>query len=162
MSRRVVFLLLALFSWPAYSHEDRALPIGQDGTLQGLPGKWGPVKVHIESGSSGFSEVLISSPRFKTKLNNCLIRLIPSPSSDYVHASASWYHDLRQLPPYVSLNFYSSSYDPKVLNNEGVTVVLSLEDGKVLMGFRTWDPWWGPKRGKRVEVPSQCSSWAFW
>jgi len=163
--RKVVALIVALtIASPVFGHVDTLLPIAADGTLQRIPAEWGPVKLSLRfspSGPNPVSEVVITSPRFKAQLNQCILRLIQTPSIRHVRASGSWYHDdLDRLPPYVSLDFYSESYDPSELNNDVVTVVISLRDGSIVMGFRHWDRWWAPARSKRIEVPSSCASWA--
>jgi hypothetical protein len=160
---RILALIVLAMAAPALAHQDTLFEIKPNGTLHGIPAKWGPVKLTLRfspSGSRRIDEVVISSPRFRTRLNPCLLRLMPSSSKDHVRARGSWYHDPAGLPPYVSLDFYASASGAEQLAGESVTVVISLEDGRIVMGLRSLDPWWGPIQGKRVAAPGTCSSWA--
>jgi hypothetical protein len=62
------------------------------------------------------------------------------------------------MPPYLSLTFYTKpeSTQPP----EFYSVTISLLDGHILMGQRTWDPWWGSWRGKVIDPADKCSDWS--
>jgi hypothetical protein len=158
-----IIVAIAIFSAcsVASAHEDRILPIRSDGTIGDLPATFGQVRVDIaRSGrDSRVTSVQLSSPRFRVRLNPCVLRKLDHVV--HVQASGSWYHnDLQRHPPYISLTFYTGQYDQHRFDNDSYAVTFSLIDGRLLSGMRTWDPWWGNWRGQYISPANKCSHWA--
>lgn len=156
----LLFMVLSFLPMTARAHQDRILPISADGTLTDLPAEYGPVRLHIERSARDTREVrkiVLSSPKFRTSLNPCLIDLLGDIA--HVEADGSWYHDTDTLPAYVSLTFYSRPYEPKGTDNQSYSVTYSLADGRLLMGGRTWNPLIGAQRGRVIQPADKCSHW---
>jgi hypothetical protein len=159
MEKFTLVLLLCFLPVVAFAHEERILPIKPDGTVTGLPQRFGAVRVQISRSRlqpKSISGVAVTSSRFNIRLNSCVTDKLQGVVS--VEASGSWYHDLKRMPPYLSLTFYTKpeSTQPP----EFYSVTISLVDGHILMGQRTWDPWWGSWRGKVIEPADKCSDWS--
>jgi len=162
MLKLVAALALCMVSSTALAHEDTFLPIGQDGTLGNLPSSFGPLKVLVGRSSStthSIESVLLTSGKFRTKLNPCVLAKFGSISN--VKAWGSWYHNLKQLPPYVSIVFYASNgYDSNRPDNDFYAITFSLVDGRILMAERASHNWWGSWRGVPIRPPGKCSGWS--
>ena len=157
MGKYIASLIVLVLSSAAIAHEDQPLLIGVDGEISGLPPQFSPVKVEITrkaNDSAALASVVLSSPRFRIRLNQCVLRRLVNVQR--VEASASWYHDLERSPPYISFSFHSS---PAQLNPEFYAVTFSLVDGRILSGQRARDPWWGSWRGRVVDPADKCGHW---
>lgn len=160
MMKRVAIVLLGFLPGMAFAHQDRILPIKPDGTLADLPAEYGPVRISIVRSRDNASEVrqvVLSSPKFRVSLNQCVIDLLGNVT--HVEASGSWYHKPGRLPPYVSLDFYSDPYDPGSRDNQYSSVTYSLVDGRILMGTRMWKPLIGRPQGRIIDPADKCSQW---
>ncbi len=154
-------MLLWFLAGVALAHEDRILPILADGTLDGLPADYGPVRVAVfraPADPTTLTRVRLTSPRFSVSLNSCVLTKLRGIT--YIQASGSWYHERAQggLPAYVSLTFYSH-FDPGRAINEHYSVTFSLIDGRILVGGRAWDPLIGPWRMQHINPADKCSHW---
>jgi|SRR5690554_2686291 hypothetical protein len=162
MRKFFALLVLSVLPSTALAHKDRVLPIQSDGTLAAIPSHYGPVKVEIKRSKDDAKEVtgvVVSSPRFRTSLNQCVIRKLDNVIQ--VSASGSWYHNLNDQPPYFTLSFYSSRNDPRGENNEYYSVTFSLLDGQVLSGFRSRVNIFGDWRGRYIYPADRCSHWRW-
>ena len=160
MRKFIAALVFCSLSISAAAHEDRILSIKADGTIDSLPAVYGVVKVRIDRSPinpSVITGVGISSPSFNVRLSSCVTNKLKSITR--VEASGSWYHDLSRMPPYVSLNFYTDDFDSKSPTSDYYSVTFSLTDGKILMGQRAWDPWWGAWRGELAKPADKCTGW---
>ena len=158
--KALLLMMLSLLPVTAWAHQDRILPISADGTLNDLPAEYGPIRIHIERSASDTREIrkiILSSPKFRTALNQCLIDLLGDIA--HVEADGSWYHHTDNLPPYVSLTFYAHPYEPKGTRNQSYSVTYSLVDGRILMGGRTWHTLIGSPRGRVIQPADKCSHW---
>jgi len=162
MTRTLVLLTLSVLASPVVAHEDRVLPIREDGTLDGLPARYGTVKVEIvrtEKSQDSIEKVVISSPRFRTTLNQCVLRKLKNVA--HVDASGSWYHANSDLPPYVTLTFYSNLGNAMGNNSEYYAVTYSLLDGKILSGMRSKVTIFGQWGGRYIYPADSCSHWRW-
>jgi hypothetical protein len=163
MDRFLAAVVLYMVSFASFAHEDRILSLGADGTVAALPAAYGPLIVHVSRAPNtrDILGVALDSPRFHVRLNQCVVRMLSGVTT--VQASGSWYHDLRRMPPYVTLTFFTSS--PRAAEPEYYAVTFSLIDGRILGGQRAWDPWWGKFRGQGINPANKCSHWeqlALW
>ena len=159
MWKSVALISLITLSGSASAHEDTVLRVAGDGTLSGLPHKLGPTSLQVSYSSPGkVSGVRLTTPRFTTRLNACVLSHLTDIAA--VRASASWYHNLERMPPYISLTFFSTSPAPSNYFGEGYEVTISLVDGQIIGGQRTWDPWWGSPRGQPIDGANKCQAWA--
>ena len=138
----------------------RILPIEPDGTLSGLPDRYGPVKVHIvrdADNPKNLQGVVLSSPGFRVSLSQCVLRHLHDVSR--IQASGSWYHTRSTLPPYVTLTFHTGRYVPASGALPYYSVTFSLLDGHILMGARAWDPPLGDWRARVIDPADKCAHW---
>jgi hypothetical protein len=161
MKNRFAVLVLMMLPSLTFAHQDRILPIRADGTLGGLPSAYGLVRVHIERTAGNprqIRSVVLTSKKFRISLKPCVIEKL----KDVVHieANGSWYHTRGTLPPYVSLSFYSSQYDPKSATNAYYSITYSLLDGHILMGQRAWHSPLGHWRAQTIDPADNCSHWS--
>ena len=160
--RTLVLLTLSALPGAVVAHEDRVLPIREDGTLDGLPTRYGTVKVEIvrtERSRESVEKVVISSQRFRTTLNQCVLRKLRKVV--HVDASGSWHHVNSDLPPYVTLTFHSSLGNPMGNNREYYSVTYSLFDGKILSGMRSKVNIFGQWGGRYIYPADSCSHWRW-
>ena len=162
MCKFIAAAALCVLSSVALAHEDMPLPIGRGGTLGNLPPKFGPVKVLVGYSSSDpqtVRSVTLTSPRFGTKLNSCVLAKL----GPIVHvvASGSWYHNLSHLPPYVSVVFFTSDgYNPSRFDNNYYSITFSLTDGHILLAEKVSHHWWSSMHGAPILPPDKCSGWS--
>ena len=151
--------VLALPSGTCKAHQDTPLPIGPDGALRGLPAPWGPAKVSVSYSAPGvISGVEVRSPNFHVRLNQCVVSHLPRVVA--VHAAGSWYHRFNEMPPYVSLYFVERLPESRDGPWQAASVVLSLRNGQILAGDRTWRTWWGSFRSRVARPAEKCSGWS--
>lgn len=150
---------LAVFGSYAAAHEDRIFSVSADGQVVGIAEPWGPVTVTVQYSRPGtVSSVLVEGRRFRRHLAPCMLEHLTQVIR--VEAPGSWWHhDRSEMPAYLSLVFVQREPSAPELQGEFDSVTLSLEDGTVLMGQRTYDPWWGPVQVVPVWDADKCSSW---
>lgn len=96
---RIAQALIALSLFATFdvaAHEDRLLTVGPDGSLNGLPEPYLPATLRVSP-----KAILRIGPREVT-LPECLVAGVALRKTP-LRVSASWYHELALLPPYVNL-----------------------------------------------------------
>jgi hypothetical protein len=135
-------IVIALTSGVAFAHEDSPIQIRKDGTLVGLPKQFQPSSIKIVFDTNANSEHPVSFLSFtigKTtiQLPKALTSLLRSQNMDAVLASASWYHNLSHLPPYMEIEFRDPGFDNRESGNPGFRMSINLNTGKLMSMGRT-------------------------
>ena len=99
---RVVTLFLLFFSTQLFGHEDTV--VRQEGdALVGLPDHFNPAQFYR-------NDLILSLAGRSVAFPECVEGHFDSLSDDELVISASWYHDLRRLPPYISFRARGSMF----------------------------------------------------
>jgi hypothetical protein len=121
----------------AIAHKDRVLSIAKNGDLVELPAQFQPASLNIafakaSNATSPVTAMVLKFGRNEIVLPACVRRLLASRHLGHVSVSASWYHDLALLPPYLSLIFYKPGYAEEKWANSGIVMMFDLNSGKIL------------------------------
>jgi hypothetical protein len=121
----------------AIAHQDSVLSIAKNGNLAELPAQFQPASLNITFAKASDATVPVTSVvlklgRKEIVLPACVTRLLASRNLGQVSVSASWYHDLAVLPPYLSLLFYEPGYAKETWANSGIAMMFDLRSGKIL------------------------------
>lgn len=159
------FLLALLLSGPCFAHEDRVLALEKDGSLTGLPSEYGPASLRLAFRSNGSARQIaeggITIRGRSSTLPGCVLAAIRSKSADDIYVSASWYHDERTLPYYISVLFLDSR--PRDDSNElgsFTSVVCDLRTARPIEIERdvaSWIPIFG-SRSRRPIPLDRCTA----
>jgi hypothetical protein len=124
----VAFIVLAT---AALAHQDRILSVHADGTIPELPSTYQTTRLHIafsEGDAGSLQQLDFLSSGGETKVQPCLLRLVPKGSFRQLLLTGSWYHDESILPHYVQVQFC----DPKSPRCPGVHFLFSLRDARLI------------------------------
>lgn len=95
--KRIVFLFYCLLlPFNSFAHEDKVLKLEKDGTLVGLPEKYAPAKFVRKNFHLTIGENTIHIPE-------CVKEVFSSLEKPTFYFTASWYHNLEILPPYIQI-----------------------------------------------------------
>ena len=156
--KALVALAIAIASVAAQAHEDRFLTITKTGEVAGLPKQYGRVMVLASRNAEGdFTSFSIKNQRFNVRLNQCVLRHLRGITE--LRASGSWYHDLRTMPAYVSINFIKTRPSGNDYSGTGTEITFSLTDGQILMAQRKEKSLFGSPRGKVMQQAASCKDW---
>ena len=97
-----------------HAHEDVALKLAADGTVQGLPAAYSPARLSLVFSAIG-DEHRITSLRLQigkqhVQLPACLLGLIRTQSAQDLALSASWDHDETVVPHYLQLQLLDAGH----------------------------------------------------
>ena len=138
MSRLLTLVLSTLVvCGVCYGHQDRIVKITSDGTLSAIPPSFGPAGLRVAFGQTKTGEPPVSSVELtlgaqRVSLPVCVTGLLHTVRIQDVHASASWYHDEKLLPYYLSLKFYDPGYDRKASFNSGYSLLFNLRTARLM------------------------------
>jgi hypothetical protein len=90
-----IFFLLFSFSITALAHVDRIINI-KNGELIGLPEKYQPAFLDLQNKS-----LRIGNNKFE--FPPCISKYFPNGNQYDIKITSSWYHDLSEMPPYLSI-----------------------------------------------------------
>ena len=148
-------LLMIPTAFAASAHMDRVLRLSTDGSLEGLPAEWGPLKLATRYASARkLDELALHGPRFDLRLPDCIVDHVGR--VDSVEVTASWDQDPGGLPPYLSLQFYRQEPASELVHMASVKITISLVDGKLLMAHARRDD----SSMKSIDPPDSCDAWA--
>ncbi len=117
----IVVLLAATI---ATSHQDRVLSLRSDGTIVGLPDRFGASRLTIDKSGNPWI-VVVRIGAIELELPECLGSLFQN-SPPPLTLAGSWYHDLETLPPYLAISLPQKAGRPD--GAVAFDLVLSLKD----------------------------------
>jgi hypothetical protein len=131
------FLGLLLASGTCFAHKDRIVDIESDGTLSAIPVAFGPAALRIAfsdagSGSPPVSSVELTLGARKISLPGCVTALLQTARPEDVRALASWYHDEKSFPYYLSVTFFDPGYHPQSGYNSGYSLLFNLRTARLI------------------------------
>ena len=100
--KRFLSLVLIIQANVALGHQDMLIRLASDGRLQGLPPEYEPAYLYLPSGS-GTEGVVLQLGQKRLEFPDCLSVLFAKGSRPDMRLSASWYHDPKVLPYYLSI-----------------------------------------------------------
>lgn len=132
-----IFLLLST-PLQLLAHRDILLSVSKDGKIQGLPKEYEPAFLHISKGG------LFSSTSVKLEIKDhavtfptCISKLFSVPTTERMTLSASWYHDLSLLSPYLAI-YLPQRTSPKDSSwFDGHTMVINLRTAEIISLHKT-------------------------
>jgi hypothetical protein len=131
-----ITLALALAPSSAFAHEDRAIQIRPDGTLDGLAPAYAPARLRLAfapvDGEPRVSALALELHGRRVELPMCVLGLLNTERAADVQASASWEHDETILPPYLSLRFLDPGQDPKAAATSAFSLLFDLRSAKLI------------------------------
>ena len=132
-----VSLSLLLFSSACFAHQDRIIDIKSDGTLSSIPPTYGPAALRVtfsqgKNGEPPVSSVDLILGAQKISLPICVTGLLHTARLQHVKASASWYHEEKSLPYYLSVTFFDPGYRPKSGFNSGYSLLFNLRTARLM------------------------------
>ena len=127
-------LVLLFVSVTTFAHRDRIITMESDGSLPDIPAEYQPAVLKLQTDEVGefalTQSVSIQFGVFVTHLPQCIVRLFVLPTSEEVRLAASWYHDLSQLPPYLSIKLPKRSYRRPFF--DGHTIVVAMDTAGII------------------------------
>jgi hypothetical protein len=94
--RFVSIILACIYSSAGLAHVDTILATSDDGRLEGLPDQYSPASFDSQN-------YVLSIGIAKLKFPPCVAKYFSAPNSD-IEITASWYHNLELMPPYVAFD----------------------------------------------------------
>lgn len=102
-SRKIgILLVLVAQASVSFGHQDRLIRLASDGRLQGFPREYEPAHLYLPSGR-GKEHVVLELHGKRLAFPDCLSVLFAKASRPHMRLSASWYHDTKLLPYYLSI-----------------------------------------------------------
>jgi hypothetical protein len=133
---RALTLCAVVASGVCNAHQDRIVEIGVDGTLVGIPAEFAPAKIQVAftgaaTGARISSLDLILGNR-RTHLPICVTGVINSARLEDVRAYASWYHEEKERPYYLNVEFLDPGYKPASPHNPGYSLLFNLRTARLI------------------------------
>jgi hypothetical protein len=127
-----IFLLLST-PLQLLAHQDTLLSVSKEGKLQGLPKEYEPAFLQISKGGQFSStSVKLKIKGHAVKFPSCISNLFSIPATERMTISASWYHDLSLLPPYLAI-YLPQRTSPKDSSwFDGHTIVINLRTAEII------------------------------
>ena len=121
----------------SHGHQDRIVELKTDGTLSAIPAAFGPAALRItfsqaKNGEPPVSSVELTLGARRIALPICVTGLLHAVRIQDVQASASWYHDEKSLPYYLSVQFFDPGYDRKASFNPGYSLLFNLRTARLM------------------------------
>jgi hypothetical protein len=112
----LIACLLLAFATAGMAHRDTIIVWNPDGTLERLPPEFQPATLQVKFTRAGEKGLAVDALTLRVAgrevtLPKCITRGIHVPGRDAVRILASWYHDPKTGPPYISIEFFDS--DPR-------------------------------------------------
>lgn len=133
--------LQLLCSGPAIAHQDRVVTLRPDGSISEIPSELGGASLAVEGLGSGSPLISFSIGGGTGRVPTCLAQLIRTKSADEIELAASWHHDPRQMPLYLSVVFPDPGKSPDRVFNDGYNFMFSLETGELFEASRMESSW---------------------
>ena len=155
-------ILGVLTATHAPGHQDTPIQLGPDGQLRGLPGRFQPAFLHVlfapNATESRVSSIRLQLGDRRVSVPRCATRLLESPDSTKIRASASWYHQpMFTLPYYLSVTFYQRDYDEKHWANNGVAMFFNLETARLMQMTAEQKEGSDALRHKLIDLAQYCA-----
>lgn len=135
VKRTLLLIAFVLFATAAWAHQDRILSVNVNGVILELPAAYRTTRLHIafSGGDAGALQQLnfMSSGR-ETRIQPCLLQLVPRGSFRQLFLVGSWYHDESNLPHYLQVKFLDETSPRGALEPGGVRFLFSLRDATLL------------------------------
>jgi hypothetical protein len=96
-------VLMAALPHVALAHQDRIITLASDGRLEGFPATYEPAYLLLPP-ATGRGQVVLQLAGKRLDLPDCLSVLFAKTSRAHMRMAASWYHDPKVLPYYLSID----------------------------------------------------------
>jgi hypothetical protein len=131
----LLFYVLLFGATHTRAHEDRILPISANGHLDSVPDEYGPASILVRHPAdtghrSDLPQVTVQLNEREVRLPACLARLFQLPAGETMRVHGSWYHDLKQLPPYLVINLPRETVRPGWFS--GYTLMFDMRNAHIL------------------------------
>ena len=158
LTSRNIVLLLFLIAQPhaALGHQDRLIRLVSEGRLQGLPPEYEPAHLFLPP-ANGAEHAVLQLGGKRLEFPDCLSVLFAKASRPHMLLSASWYHDPKLLPYYLSIRLPISAptahgfYDGWAI----LVDITSVRVLKVEAVFTTGD---AAQRQQEIDIKTFCGS----
>jgi hypothetical protein len=154
---------IVLFSQAGHAHTDTPLEVLPDGSITGLPDKYGPAALRVVFSQVHSHRVLVSSlevliGRNKTSVPLCLTELLNARALKDITVLASWYHEEKYSPYYLALDFHDPGYKEVSWPRAGYSLVFNLRTAKLIgMSVQVVRPYGQIDDPLPLDVPALCS-----
>lgn len=150
-------LVLMLMPMTVQAHVDRVLHRRSDGSVAGVPQRFGPVAIDLRFPENQPPLVTLRIGPNAIRLPNCIAELIKARRVEDIELSGSWYHEQSNIPYYISVDFYAPGVKHEQMSGDYVNVLFSLHDARVLSigELRPGWLWFGP-RYRQLEPEQLC------
>lgn len=138
----------------ATAHQDMIIDLAPTGDLVGLPSEYQPARLDLpQSDSKATLRLGKSLVNFPT----CISELFWQVPRRNVRLSASWYHDPKSLPYYLSIDLQEKRGKRGYFN--GWSLLINLETAELISLERVWqtDQGWG-QRGVKLDPAQFCDA----
>jgi len=157
-TRTTPALALLFFVGVAYAHMDRILALLPDGTIPGLPARFGHVSLIISGLGGPTPTVVFNTNANHNHLPQCLTRLIRTRDRKDIFIAGSWDKNTSALPPYISARFFSPNYTPGHEYNSYIGIIFNLDNAHVIEVQRfVADPSGSGGKYYAVDLPKGCT-----
>lgn len=148
----------ALMPTAVQAHVDRVLHLRSDGSVVGVPPRFGPIDLDLRFPRNQPPLVTLRIGPHGIRLPNCIAKLIASRRREDIELSGSWYHEQSSLPYYLSVDFYAPGVKHERLSvYPHVNVLFSLHDARVFSVNELRSGWlWFGQSYRRLEPEQLC------
>jgi hypothetical protein len=133
---KLLMIFTLLLSNICDAHVDAAVDIEADGTLVGIPAKFGPGKLTItfsrELNGAPITALDIELAGQRSHLPICVTGVIESTRPDQIVASASWYHEEQYLAHYLDVVFTDPEYKAGSMFRPGFSMLFNLRTARLI------------------------------
>ena len=152
----VLWLILITQAPVARSHQDRLIQLAPDGRLQGLPPEHEPASLRLPA-RSGKQRVVLQLRDSRLEFPDCLSVLFAKASRPHMVLSASWYHDPKLMPYYLSITLPTSAPNPNDFY-DGWSILVDITKLQVLKVKAVFTIGDAAQREQEIDVKTFCSS----
>ena len=133
-----IFLTFAILSTsiPLHSHADVIITMAKDGKLQGLPEKYSPAILKVTFSNKAFGapveSIVLTLGQKNITIPKSICAYLQTTDLNQITLSASWYHDLKLLPPYIKINFNDPGEIRRDSYNPGYSLLFNLDTCRLI------------------------------
>lgn len=158
LTSRTIVLLLFLIAQPhvALGHQDRLIRLASDGRLQGLPPEYEPAHLLLPP-AKGTEHVVLQLGGKRLEFPDCLSVLFAKASRPHMLLSASWYHDAKLLPYYLSIRLPISAPNAHGFY-DGWSILVDITSVRVLKVEAVFSIGDAAQREQEIDLKTFCGS----
>jgi hypothetical protein len=126
-----------LISGTCFAHSDRVITVKDDGSLEGIPSEYGPAIMRVEfappnTDDAPITSITLNLGKNRVRMPICVTGLLLTRRMSEIKASASWYHDEKDIPHYLNVEFFDPGYDKSRWANPGFSLLFNLRTGRLM------------------------------